>query len=364
MKAKPVDASIACKIPGDARSIDVKAREKKSRHFLPLAARQGFLVAIFVFYSCCDQASAQRADTQSSFPNQFVLGFYGAGDYGPPFDHYWLYVVRSMPEGASVEEIALTPPGQRCVQPATIERATKTIKMSVATLLDNRNPCDLTEEELHRKAPPCTAPCRVPLGTASYVMQVKCGSDIRRIPLNGRDEEDIFSPYVSTPKRPLSINQLVLPLVSPTSAMTRVPLTSLQSESADASLQTILDMKAGKYDEPSNEVVHEPSEMVRRIERSMEGAKADVEVESIVPYEPEHFTLPTFPPTAKKDSTDSVSVHLKLDADGKVIEQTFLSGASVFQEAVREAAAGWQFPKGPPGRAATAQIAFGVCPAK
>jgi hypothetical protein len=323
--------------------------------------RRYFTIAIFLFFYCF-QASAQGPKPQPSFPDQFVLGVYGQSDFGPPFMHYELYVVRSSPGGASLEHIVITPEGQRCIRPARIERATGTIKMSAAALMDNRNPCDLAEEDVKREIVHCTTTCPPPLGGGLYVMRAQCGSAIRTVPLNARGE-DIFRPYVGTPKRPLSIIELLLRLDSVVGPLTQVQLTSLDSgkqqpESATASVQTILDLKSGKYDDLSGK----PSDLYRSIERSIEASKAEVELESFWPIQPEKYTLPIFPRDAKKDSIDSVSFALKLDADGKVIQQTFFSGQSLFQQAVQEAAAGWQFPKGAAERTTSGRIDFGVCP--
>lgn len=317
-----------CKIPCDVRSIRVTAPKKMlmDRSF----KRRYFTIAIFLLFYCF-QASAQGPKAQPSFPDQFVLGVYGEGDVGPPFLHYELYVVRSSPEGASLEHIVLTPQGRRCIEPATIERATGTTKMSVAALLDNRNPCDLTEEDMKRETH-CTTPCPPQLGVSLFVMRAQCGSAMRTVRLNDRGE-DIFSAYVGTPKRLLSISELILRLYSALGPMTHVQLLDSgkqQPESATASLQTILDLKSGKYD--LSDGLFKPSDLYRSIERSIEASKAEVELESIWPIEPENYTLPIFPRNAKRDSTDSVSFTLKLDADGKVIQQTFFSGQSLFPQ--------------------------------
>jgi hypothetical protein len=66
----------------------------------------------------------QARKPQPSLPEQFVIGRRTFFDIGPPFEFYEIFSVdRTANNGTSVERILVTPPGDVCTQPASIDVA-------------------------------------------------------------------------------------------------------------------------------------------------------------------------------------------------------------------------------------------------
>jgi len=94
-------------------------------------------------------------------------------DVGPPFDFYEVFSARSEENGTLIERITLTPPGNACTQPATIQITMASLHESVAVLLGKTNPCAIPEKDLLRELKRCKK-CLVFSG-ADVVMQVYRG---------------------------------------------------------------------------------------------------------------------------------------------------------------------------------------------
>src|SRR5258707_15314643 len=99
--------------------------------------RSGFVCVVMIFTGMAF-SQGQGVMTQ---PNQFEIARHMFFDFGPPFDFYELFIVRSTASGSSVEKILLTPPGNACLQPATIETSSASLNDSVSTLLELEDPC-------------------------------------------------------------------------------------------------------------------------------------------------------------------------------------------------------------------------------
>ena len=68
-------------------------------------------------------APKKKQDPVLPAPSEFLLGRHTFFDFGPPFDFYEVFSVQSGDAGTSIQRITLTPPGNPCTQPATVETA-------------------------------------------------------------------------------------------------------------------------------------------------------------------------------------------------------------------------------------------------
>ena len=159
------------------------------------------LVAAVLFGAAvliCTAATPQKRKPQPPTPDQFLLGRRTFFDIGPPFEFYEIFSVHSAANGSTlVERIQVTPPGDVCTQPATVEVAAGSISESIADLLGGTNPCSIPEKDLRRELKRCKR-CLVFSG-ADVVMQAKCGGESRRIRMDILDR-DMFDPHPVTPE--------------------------------------------------------------------------------------------------------------------------------------------------------------------
>ena len=144
-------------------------------------------------------------------PSQFEIARHTFFDFGPPFDFYELYLIRSTANGSSIERITLTPPGGSCMQPAKVETAAATLNEPLEVLLGKSNPCAIPDKELTRELKRCKK-CVVFSG-ANVAMQAQCANHNRIIRANVLDR-DMFDPAPNTPQHTSWTNAAAVPVGS------------------------------------------------------------------------------------------------------------------------------------------------------
>src|SRR5580658_5863498 len=82
---------------------------------------------LLVALLCECSAFAKDGPPPPSVPDQFLIARHTFIDVGPPNDFYEIISVRGTSTGTTVEKITLTPAGDACIQPPTIEMATSAI---------------------------------------------------------------------------------------------------------------------------------------------------------------------------------------------------------------------------------------------
>ena len=138
------------------------------------------------------------ADKQSPvpMPESFVLGRHTFIDIGPPFDFYEILSVHRDGTGTVLERITVTPPGDPCTQPATVETDNLPMAASIPELLAGTNPCRIPAKALRAELKRCKK-CLVFSG-AQITMSVQCGQETRLIRMDILDR-DMFDPAPNTP---------------------------------------------------------------------------------------------------------------------------------------------------------------------
>jgi TonB family protein len=301
---------------------------------------------LWIFLIACGPAFAQKRATAVAPPVQFEIGRRTFFDFGPPFNYYDLFIVRSNTSGISIERISLTPPGHWCAQPAKIEDASAFISESIAAILGDTNPCAIPEKELHRELKRCKK-CLVFSG-AKVAMKVQCGSQVRIIRSDILDR-DMFDPAAKTPQHTawtMQLLQLLDKAVGP--GMMEKPVFPNDQSPApplkDPDSRILQDVGAGNYDTLFPDAPEKPSDLYRA-SQNHRPLVPSVQLLSSQPTAPEVFVAPAYPPMAEKgEMQGTVFFTISVDASGNVIELTFDRGAPIFEAAVRRASAGWKFP--------------------
>jgi len=278
-------------------------------------------------------------------PNQFEIARHTFFDFGPPNDFYELFFVRPTESGTSIERITLTPPGNACIQPATIETRSASIGESIATLLGGTNPCSIPEKKLRRELKRCKK-CLVFSG-ANVAMQVRCGDQTRAIRSDILDR-DMFDPAANTPEHTswtmrllARLNQAIGPGVMERPIFT---MPGPESSAALGNSETVVEVGLGKYDNLFQGPPDKPSDLYRAAQKRP--PTPTVQLISISPIRPELFVEPGYPPLARLAHIEGVVVFkADIDPNGHPANLIVESGHPMLRGVVEKAVSTWQFPK-------------------
>jgi hypothetical protein len=308
-------------------------------------------------------ASAQHAIAAANVQTQFEVGRHTFIDVGPPNDFYELLLVRPVPNGTSVERITLTPPGDACIQTATVEVAKGSLRESIADLLGKTDPCTIPEKELRRELKRCKK-CLVFSG-ANITMRLQCANQTRIIRADILDK-DMFDPAPNTPKRTSWTMQLLNHLDSELGpGVWDRPMFSIlgnaETPPAVKDSATFTEIDSGKYDSlfPSApdklsdlyraSQIQPPTPIVKLLESTLQ---------------PETFVPPAYPPLARLARVEGkVSFSFQVDGSGSTSDLVLENGHPVFTGVIKEAVAHWKFPVEVAGQHVQATIEFKTnCP--
>jgi hypothetical protein len=303
-----------------------------------------FVGALLILVSA---ASAQEPSPGAEQPGQFEIGVHSFFDFGPPFHYYELFVVRPAANGASIDRITLTPSGIGCHSHPEIETKAVSIDESTARLLGSTNPCTIPEKELRRELKRCKK-CHGFSG-ANVVLQVQCGTQNRLIRSDILDR-DMFDPAANTPEHTswtmrllASLNRAVGPGVMerpifPVAEGGEHPT----NDSDSANLQDVGD---GKYDDLFPAAPDTPSDLYRASLPAAAQPEPSVRLVSSIPYDPQAFVLPVFPPIAiPLHAVGTVTITIQIDANGNVKDMLIYTGQPLFRHAVENTLTMWKYP--------------------
>jgi TonB family protein len=295
-----------------------------------------------------------------------VIGRHTFFDFGPPFHFYEILSIRSGEGALSVERLTVTPPGQPCVQPPTVEIASATVAISMSDLLGGRSPCAIPEKELRREIKRCKK-CLVFSG-ADVTMQVRCGDRIRRIRMDILDR-DMFDPAPRTPAHTSWTMALLQRLDQALGngvmdrPMFQVESTgALAAEIASAHAKSLDALRLGTFDALFANAPDKPSELYA--ESLKPPVIPTVALRETHAIQPISYSLPKYPPIARLARIDGdVALSVTVAADGTVSKVAFVSGHPMLRLAVESEAAKWKFPAEAAGRKLDFVIAFRTnCP--
>ena len=325
--------------------------------------RCGFVA--FVAFVLCGGVLA-RDRREPSLPSQFEIGRHTFIDVGPPNDYYEVLVVRSAPNGASVERVTLTPTIDGCFQPAKAEVATGALAVSVADLLGKTNLCTIPEKELRRERRRCKN-CLVFSG-ANVAVQVQCGSATRIIRADVLDR-DMFDPAPNTPEHTswtMGLLSQIDAAVGP--GVLDQPIFAIPGEGKKdvpaRDSETLRDIGSGKYDELFKGAPDKPSDLYRAAQ--INPIVPIVHLVSSTPFRPENFVQPDYPPIAKlAHANGAVNFTVDVNADGSTANFAAESGSKWFFAVTEQAASRWKFSPTAAGQKIHAVVEFKTnCPAR
>lgn len=318
-------------------------------------------ILIFAFCLLAIPALGRRSRPIPEPITNFDVGELTFFDFGPPFDYYQIYAVRTTPEGSLIERVILTPAGSSCMQPAKLETASASLSGSVAELLAGGNPCAIPEKEVTHELKRCKK-CLVFSG-ASIRMRVRCASQDRII-LSKILDRDIYDSASNTPRNTSwtlrLMNRMDQALGSNVSDKPVFPSTGETLKISNSS-PLLTDVSLGKYDSLFPGSKWKPSDLYRASQIAI--ASPDIKVATNIHLE--KATPPEYPPLARLAHIEGkVILKLKVSEDGSSSNVTIVSGHEMLRAAAEKAASSWKFSRNLANQEVNATIEFiANCPA-
>lgn len=305
---------------------------------------------IFALSFCSAVAGQQHTATRAPLPEQFELGVHTFFDFGPPFNFYQLYVVRSAENGTKVERLIFTPAGSKCLAPAKLETSSAFLRVSVRELLENKNPCAIPDKDLRRELKRCKR-CLVFSGS-NVRMQVQCGGGTRLIRSDILDR-DMFASNPQTPANTAWTMRLIDRLnqeLGP-GVMER-PVFPSSDESAgkvdaqqSANVRLLADIAQGEYDALFPESEIKLAAFYNETQRPAPPLPT-VRLKTPLSVAPEALVVPIFPPLARMTRTEGdVMVEFEIGEEGVPKGEVVLEGHPLLRAAALDAVREWRFPE-------------------
>ena len=319
--------------------------------------RHALVVAILV--SACSISAAQSKS--AAMPEGIVIARDTFWDFGPPFSYYDLIQVTKTSDGLSLDQVLVTPHGQACLQPATVEERSVVLHKTMSELLEGRNPCAIPERDLDREIKRCKK-CLVFSGV-NIAMRATCGGKDRQLQMDILDR-DIYDSRTSTPAntswsmRVLStLNESLGPGsegkplfqigVAPHHDVPNTPLVNA--------------IREGRYDDlfgkdsGVSKIVHEADQPPPPF--------PSVEVVNVIPFFPKSTETPQYPPIAVAARVEgTVHARFEVTADGRAQNIVFEdeSKLKMLEGAVSDAILKWDFPQPARGQSGKVAIRFAL----
>jgi TonB family protein len=301
----------------------------------------------------------------SSLPDRFLIARHTFIDVGPPNDFYEIILVRGTSTGATVEKVTLTPAGDACIQPPTVEMAASVISDPVSVVLEGRDPCAIPDKRLRKELK--RRKQGLVFSGAEIAMHVQCGRKERIIRADVLDR-DMFDPKATTPDNTSWTMRLLTRLdkAFPSGVLDR-PIFAVSTEPTRATApnaDSARSLASGEYDNLFSGAPDRPSDLYRASQ--IPPPAPDVLLRSSIPFQPEKFALPGYPPLARLARIEgTVVVTFQVNANGGVTDTQFESGHPMLRPTVTNAVSEWKFPKEAADHRVKATIDFKTnCPSK
>ena len=321
---------------------------------------RGGSILFAAFCLACPAHGQDRGATAFEV-TQFEIGRHSFVDFGPPFDFYELFIVRSAKNGTSIERVTATPPGDACLSPANFETATSSLTDSVSALLGKADPCKIPEKELRRELK--RRKKGLVFSGANVAMRVQCGNQTRLIRSDILDR-DMFDPAAHTPEHTswtmqllASLDKAVGPGVMDKPMFETPKAEEAQEKQSDPVL--LKDLEAGKYDTLFSGAPDKLSDVYR--EAQIHPPLPTVKLISSSPIAPEVFPQLMYPSLGRMAHIEgTLSVRIDVDANGTVTNMVFESGHPFLQGVVKDSIGHWKFPRNAISQQVEATIQFAL----
>jgi TonB family protein len=308
-------------------------------------------------------ARAQPPDTK--FPDRILIARDTFWDFGPPFNYYEILSVKPARAGLSVERILITPAGDRCFQPPTVEVSTAKIEKPIRELLHDQNPCIISEKNLRKERD--RRKKSLVFSGVNVTMRVSCGTRVRNLQMDILDR-DIYAEAPKTPRQTswtMSVLNQLDQALGP--GVPDKPIFNLKEPdpipAKPPESETIRALREGEFDSLFGSSV-KVSDIYRQ---ALEPRRLpSVLLGKSSPDVPVSFTLPKYPPIARVAHLEgTVTFTLEIASSGNVTNLTYTGEPKLklLWAATADAVNSWQFQPDKAGHHVQASIEFRLnCP--
>jgi TonB family protein len=305
-----------------------------------------FPAILLVALLCECAALAQHAPPVRPVPDRFLISRHTFIDVGPPNDFYEIISVRGTSTGTTIEKVTLTPASDACIQSPTVEMATVAIPDPMSVVLENRDPCAIPDKALRKELK--RRQQGLVFSGAEISMHIQCGGKERSIRADVLDR-DIFDPNAATPENTSWTMRLLMRLdkALPGGVLDRpmFPVSTQPSGATVVSGDIARTLASGGYDRLFAGAPDRPSDLYRASQ--VPPPAPVVLLRSSVPFQPENFVPPGYPPIARLARIEgAVVVTFQVDANGGVTDTQIESGHPMLRATVERAVSEWKFPQG------------------
>ncbi len=316
-----------------------------------------FVVAIII--GACGTSAAQS--NSATLPESLVIARDTFWDVGPPFDYYDLTQITEISDGLALDQVLVTPHGQACLQPATIEERSVVLHETMSELLEGRNPCAIPEKDLHREIKRCKK-CLVFSGV-NLTMEATCSGKDRQLQMNILDR-DIYDSRTPTPTntswsmRVLSTLNNSLGPGSETKPMFQMSPAAPRPVPNTPLVNAIRD---GRYDD----LFGKDSGISKIVDEASQAPPPppSVAIESVTPSPPISPDLPKYPPIARVAHVEGlIRATFDVSVDGRVQNIAFVSEPRIklLELGVSDALSKWSFPEVAWGKTGAVAVRFSL----
>jgi TonB family protein len=321
--------------------------------------RAGSLSALFTVQLLFSGiARAKPPDTK--FPDRILIARDTFWDFGPPFNYYEILSVKPTEAGLSVERILVTPAGDRCLQPPTIEASTTKIEKPIQELLYGQNPCTIREKDLRKERD--RRKKSLVFSGVNVTMRVSCGTRVRNLRMDILDR-DIYAEAPKTPRQTswtMSVLDQLDQALGP--GVPDKPIFNLKETdpvpAKPSESETIRALREGEFDSLFGSSV-KVSDIYRQ---ALEPRRLpSVFLGRSSPNVPVSFTMPKYPPIARAAHLQgTVTFTLQIASSGNVTNLTYAGEPKLklLWAATSDAVNSWQFRPDAVGHHVQASIEF------
>lgn len=315
---------------------------------------QCFAVLLFV----CNISTAQKKSVP--MPDSFEIARDTFWDMGPPFNYYDLIQITKTGDGLLLDQVLVSPHGQACMQPATVEERSVVLHKTMSDLLDGKNPCAIPEKALHREVKRCKK-CLVFSGV-NVTMQASCNGQNRQLDMRILDR-DIYDSRTPTPENTswsMRVLTTLNDVLGPGSEAQPMFQNGVAAHHEVPKTPLVNAIREGRYDN-----LFGTGSGVSKIvlEAQQPPPLPSVRVLSVTPFFPISTETPGYPPIAIAARVEGM-VHASFDvtADGRTENIVFENGPrlKMLQGAVSEAMSKWNFPQPAWGQSGKIAIEFAL----
>jgi TonB family protein len=308
-------------------------------------------------------AHAQFAD--ANFPDRVLIARDTFWDFGPPFHYYEILSVTPNGSGSKVERVLVTPAGDRCFQPPTVEAKTVEIDEPIEGLMQGRNPCSIQEKDLRKERD--RRKKALVFSGVNVTLQISCAARVRNLRMDILDR-DIYAKAPKTPRQTswtMSVLDQLDHALGP--GVPDKPIFNLKEAdplpAKPPESETIRALREGEFDSlfgssvKLSDIYRQALEPRRLPSVLFEGSSPDVPVST---------TIPKYPPIARAAHVEgTVTFTLDVASGGRVTNLSYVSGPKMLWNALDvDAINEWQFRPDAAGHHVQASIAYRLnCPA-